>query len=60
MKESDIKFEDGNWWVCDCKKHYSVMRSGLVVSEGNEQYAHNDDGLSIAIARVKYLAKTKP
>ncbi len=60
MRESDIKFEIGRYWVCDSKKHYSVMETGNVVSTGNEQYARTEDGLAIAIARAKYLHQRYP
>ena len=59
VKESDIMFEIGRFWVCDNKRHYSVMEVQGVVSVGSEQYAHNADGLSLAIARAKYLRKNR-
>lgn len=60
MKEHDIKHEVGNYWVGDNGgKAYTVYRVqvGLHYSIPDSSYAHNPDGLSIAVARCNYLAK---
>jgi len=61
MRESDIKHENGAFWVLDNKTSYVVMRIGSTHSTSDSAYEHTKDGLSIAIARVNYLAnKVKP
>lgn len=57
MKDSDIKHEAGRYWVCDNKRHYLVMVSGITHSESESAYEHTADGLSIAVARANYLHK---
>ena len=57
MRESDILYENGNFWVMRGKGCYYVMRSGITHSESDSAYHFNDDGLSIAKARCDYLAK---
>jgi hypothetical protein len=56
MRESDIKHENGDFWVCDNRTQYTVYRTGLTHSVADSSYAHNENGLSIAIARCDYLA----
>ena len=58
-KVENIVFELPNFWVLGDKKKkaYHVMKVGISVSESDSSYAMNDDGLSIAIARAKYLQK---
>lgn len=60
-KESDIVFEAGNYWVAkDTKrKLYVVYRAGITHSVEDIAMALNEDGLSLAIARAKYLAKRR-
>lgn len=60
MKESQIMHDAGAYWVADDKTGYSVMVSGLTHSKVDSTYAHDADGLSIAVARCNYLAKTRP
>jgi hypothetical protein len=59
MRESDIKFESGDYWVGKTDRGYTVFMSGVTVSAADSTYPKDDDGLSIAIARCKYLAKTR-
>lgn len=56
-KESQIVYEAGSYWVCDDRDAYTVFRNGNVCSTSDSSYAHDDDGLSIAIARCNYLAR---
>jgi hypothetical protein len=55
MKESQIKFESGSYWVCLADNQYTVYRSGVTHSKADSSYAFSEDGLSLAIARAKYL-----
>lgn len=55
MKESGIVFELGDHWVGKCKDSYTVFRNGFTHAVSDSSYCLNDDGLSIAIARCKYL-----
>lgn len=58
MKESDIKYEKGDYWVAAVdKKQYTVYKSGITHSTSDSSYPFTDDGLSLAIARCNYLAK---
>lgn len=59
-KEKDIKFEAGEFWVLDTGEAYNVMKRGVTHSVSDSIYARTLDGLSIAVARCKYLAKLKP
>lgn len=58
MRESDIVYENGAFWVFDDRKEpaYVVFKSGLTHSTSDSAYARTTDGLSIAKARVDYLA----
>lgn len=58
-KESDIKYELGNYFVLKLKDSYGVFKNGLTHSTSDSFYHLNDDGLSIAIARCKYLARPR-
>lgn len=60
FKESDIKYENGDFWVFDTKDSYTVMRNGVTHATSQSSYKRDDDGLSIAIARCDYLAKHGP
>ena len=57
-READIMHERGAFWVLDDRTSYVVMRSGLTHSTSDSAYPHNADGLSIAIVRCNYLART--
>lgn len=59
MKEDDIVYEVGRFWVyrdikCAC---YTVYRAGITHSTSDSSYAFTEDGLSLAKARVDYLAR---
>lgn len=58
MSESEIVYDNGNFWVHADKKQsaYVVYRSGITHSVSDSAYAMNADGLSIAKARADYLA----
>lgn len=60
MNESCIKHENGSYWVCDDRTQFTVYVAGLTHSRADSSYAHTEDGLSIAIARCNYLARTRP
>lgn len=60
MRESDIKHENGRYWVGDTRKSYTVYHVDGVASYPDSSYERNDDGLSIAIARCDYLAHRLP
>jgi hypothetical protein len=57
LTEKSIAFELGNYWVCDADNQYTVYCQGVTHSKADSSYAHTEDGLSIAIARCKYLDK---
>lgn len=59
MKISDIVYELGQFWVFKGKDAYYVMENGVTSSTSDSAYALDPDGLSIAIARVKYLERTR-
>lgn len=59
MKESDIVYENGIFWVCKNKNDYTVYKSGITHSVSDSSYEKNEDGLSIAKARCDYLANRK-
>lgn len=58
MRESDIEYVNGSHWVGRTRKpdSYTVYRTGATHSTPESSYALTPDGLSIAIARAKYLA----
>lgn len=59
MRESDILYEAGNYWVLKDKHHgrvtFTVMKSGITHSESVEEVTYHD--LSLAIARCDYIHK---
>lgn len=58
MRESDIKYDGDGFWVAAVdKKQYTVYKTGLTHSTADSSYPFTNDGLSLAIARCKYLAK---
>lgn len=57
LKEKDIKYENGAFWIADERDAYTVYRTGITVSTSDSSYSHDADGLSIAQARCDYLAK---
>lgn len=58
-KESDIVYDNGNFWVHADRKQsaYVVYRSGVTHSVSDSAYRLTADGLSIAKARADYLAR---
>jgi len=56
MRESDILYEVGDYWIAREPKTYTVYRVGVSCSTSDSSYAKTPDGLSIARARVDYLA----
>jgi len=61
MKESDILYQSGRYWVCKVKNTYTVYSAGDThYSTPDSSYQLDPDGLSIAIARANYLSKAKP
>lgn len=59
MKIQDIIYENGESWVLKdtAQNRYTVFRNGITHSTSDSAYPLNDDGLSLAKARVDYLAK---
>lgn len=57
-KESDIAYENGNYWVLKDVRAYHVMRNRLTHAESESAYELSADGLSIAKARVDWLARS--
>lgn len=57
MTAMKIIFESGEYWVGDTGKDYTVFKTGVTHSTSDSSYRRDKDGLSIAIARCKYLAK---
>lgn len=59
MKESDIMYEKGRFWVYrDIKCNaYTVYKTGSCASTPDSSYRMDSDGLSIAIARADYKAR---
>jgi hypothetical protein len=53
--EKDIVFENDIAWVYRDKDKYTVFRSGVTHSTSDSAYPLDDDGLSLAVARAKYL-----
>lgn len=62
MRESDIVYENGNFWVGKTRRpqSYTVYRTHHTHSLPDSSYDRSPDGLSIAIARCDYLAKRNP
>lgn len=58
-EETRIPFEQGNYFVLNTGKDYSVCKNVLPVSVVDSSYAHTEDGKSIAICRCKYLANNE-
>ena len=60
-RESDIVYQDGIYWVLREERGYGVYKlspSGTHgVLDGGVLYPLNADGLSIALARCKYIAR---
>lgn len=56
-READIVYESSACWVHKDKSAYKVYRVGITHSTSDSAYKKNADGLSIAIARCKYIEK---
>lgn len=58
MRESDIMFECGNYWVARDREYacHTVYKTGITHSKADCGFPLDDDGLSLAICRAKYLA----
>ena len=57
MRESDIIYEDGNFWVGKTQAGYAVFKNGITHSTSDSSYELTEDGKACAIARCKYLAR---
>lgn len=56
IREGSIIAEFGPFWVYAAKRGYEVMRPrGACACEVDSTYAPTPDGLSIAVARARYL-----
>lgn len=55
MRESEIVYEGRFAWVCRERDRYTVYRIGATHSVSDSAYPKTDDGLTIALARAKYL-----
>lgn len=55
MKESDIVYQVGIYWVANERNKYTVYKDGVTCAESDSSYAKDEDGLSIAKARAVYL-----
>jgi len=65
MREADILYERGNYWVALVKGAHVVYRNSGQAAWPDSSYTGDTDGLSLAKARVDYLdrahpARTKP
>jgi hypothetical protein len=58
-RESDIVYENTACWVRRDRSAYTVFRIGLTHSTSDSAYKKTTDGLSIAVARCKYLNRPR-
>lgn len=58
-EERSIVHENGAFWVRRNPTQYTVYKQGITHSQADSSYPLTPDGLSIAIARCDYLAKSK-
>mgnify|MGYP000610327203 CR=1 FL=1 len=56
MREKNIVFESGRYFVYQAGSSYDVMRNVATHSEVESMYALSPDGLSLAVARCEYLS----
>lgn len=54
MKESDIVFESGNWWISKTKDYYKVHKNIGTHSTIEAMYNRTIDGLSNALYYCQY------
>lgn len=57
MQESCIVYERGSFWIRADADRFTVFRAGITHSTSDSAYPKTIDGLSLAQARVDYLAK---
>ena len=57
--EAQIIFETPHCWVSRDRHAYTVWLNGVTCSTSDSAYANNPDGLSLALARCKYLNRRK-
>ena len=57
MRESDIMYEGAHYWVGRDREHkaYVVYKKQDYYSVSDSAYNMDEDGLSIALVRAKYL-----
>jgi hypothetical protein len=60
VKESQIVYQAGRYWVCDAEKQYTVYQDGDTHATADSSYPRTEDGLSLAKARTDYLNKRRP
>lgn len=54
MKESDIMFESGDYWVGREKNCYTVFKNNITHAVNDSSYSKDVNGLSIAIYYAKF------
>jgi hypothetical protein len=59
MRETNIIFEAGSFWVGKVSDTFTVYRAGTTHSTPDSSYPLTEDGRSLAIARAKYLARVR-
>jgi len=59
MKSQNIIYENGKYWIGKIDNSYTVFKIGVTHSTSDSSYSMDEDGLSIAIRRCDYLAKSK-
>ncbi len=57
MRESDILFQAGKFWVCRKGKFYVVFKDGNVCASSVAHFPATTDGLSLATAYASYKSK---
>lgn len=57
IKGKDIVFESEHSWVLAERNCYTVLRNTDCYSFTDSSYPKTEDGLSIALARAKYITK---
>lgn len=57
MTEKQIVYQSGAFWVADRDARFTVYRDGLTHAVADSAYPRTSDGLSLARARVDYLAR---
>lgn len=58
MREPDILHANGEYWVGQQAGDYVVYRDGPTHATSDSAFHKDADGLSIAIARCDYLARS--